>query len=103
MVNPKRAENQVHRSSSRASTRRTASLLRCAAASECPARAAERAPEGSQIADRQPGRPGGGVIVAVDAAMVRAAASGGKRLPCHGLSGMVAIAPGGIAAKAPNR
>src|SRR6266404_7707071 len=86
-----------------ASTRRTASLLQCAATSECPTRAAERTPEGSQIADRQSGRPGGGVIVAVDAAMVRAAAGGGKRPPRHGLSGAAGFAPGGIAAEATNR
>src|ERR1700737_5056952 len=71
--------------------------------SEREAAAAERAPEGSQIADRQTCRPGGRVVVAVDAAMVRASARGGKRPSRHGLSGTVADAPCAIAAKAPNR
>src|SRR6516165_2963867 len=90
-------------SSSMASTRRTASLLQCAATLERPARAAERAPERSQIADRQPRRRSGRVIVAVDTAVVRAAARRGKRPPYHGLSGAGGLAPGSVAAKAPNR
>src|SRR5689334_18306406 len=86
-----------------ASTRQTASLLRCAATLECPTRAAERAPKGPQIADRQTCRSGGRMIVAMDAAMVYAAAGRGKRLPHRSLSGNVAVAPSGVAAEAPNR
>ena len=43
------------------------------------------------------------MVVAVDAAMVRAAAGRGKRRPCHGLYGAAEVAPSGIAAEAPNR
>src|SRR6266404_4748571 len=43
------------------------------------------------------------MVVAVDAAMVGATAGGGKRPPCHGLSGGAGVAPGGIAAEATNR
>src|SRR5262249_27020134 len=60
-------------------------------------------PKKSQIADWQPGRPGGDVIVAVDAAMVRATAGGSERPSYHGLSGATGVAPGGVAAEAPNR
>src|SRR5271170_4327348 len=70
---------------------------------ECEAAAPKRAPEGPQIADRQPVRPRGGMIVSMDAAMVRATAGGGKRPPGRCLSRTGAVAPGGIPAKPPNR
>ena len=55
-----------------------------------PAGAAERAPEALEIGDRQPARPGGRMVVAVDAAWVGAAA----HWPRPGAAAPTAALPG---------
>src|SRR5260370_22947927 len=73
-----------------------------AAISHRPAGAAERPPKRLEIGDRQAARPGAGVVVAMDGAVVAAAAAH-RDLLRSGLVRSVRIAPGGIAAIAAHR
>src|SRR3981189_2406695 len=69
-------------------------------ASHRPAGAAERAPERFQIADRELARPGARVIMAMDAASIRAAATHCELATSLALPGTALVTPSRVTAEA---
>src|SRR6266404_849796 len=68
-----------------------------------PARAAEHAPEGFQIRDRQLARPGAGMVVAVDVACMRAITAHRELAMKRGLCRALGVRPRRIPAEGAHR